>query len=87
VETLKVKGILNEVRSESRAADVQSDPRVFPVTVRCGLCNKSLMDPDQRSQRPYPDRGSTYSFWTAYFMILLREVENMRTLEIFSDYV
>jgi NADH-quinone oxidoreductase subunit E len=46
VEPVKVKGILKKVRSESRAADVKTDPRFFPVSVRCGLCSKSLMDPD-----------------------------------------
>ncbi len=46
VESIKVKDILRKVRSESRAADIQNDPRFFPVAVRCGLCSKSLMDPD-----------------------------------------
>jgi NADH:ubiquinone oxidoreductase subunit E len=44
VEPPKIKGILKKVQSESRAADIQSDPRFFPVAVRCGLCNRSLMD-------------------------------------------
>jgi NADH:ubiquinone oxidoreductase subunit E len=46
VEPLKVKGILKKVQSESKAADINNDPRFFPVAVRCGLCNRSLMDPD-----------------------------------------
>jgi NADH:ubiquinone oxidoreductase subunit E len=46
VETVKVKDILKKVRSESRTADIRDDPRFFPVSVRCGLCNNSLMDPD-----------------------------------------
>jgi NADH:ubiquinone oxidoreductase subunit E len=45
VEPLKVKGILKKVQSESQATDVKHDPRFFPIAVRCGLCNKSLMDP------------------------------------------
>jgi NADH:ubiquinone oxidoreductase subunit E len=45
VETIKVKEILRKVRSESRVADVKDDPRFFPVSVRCTLCKKSLMDP------------------------------------------
>ncbi len=44
VETLRVKGILKKVRGESRATDVKNDPRFFSVSVRCGFCNKSLMD-------------------------------------------
>jgi NADH:ubiquinone oxidoreductase subunit E len=46
VEPLKVKGILKKVRSESLAMDVKNDPRFFPVAVCCGLCSKSLMDPN-----------------------------------------
>jgi len=45
VETVKVKEILKKVRSEARATDLTNDPRFFPVAVRCGLCNRSLMDP------------------------------------------
>ncbi len=46
VQALKVKEILKKVRGESQAPDVKNDPRFFPVAVHCGLCNKSLMDPD-----------------------------------------
>ncbi len=45
VEPLKVKGILKKVQSESQGSDITNDPRFFPVALRCGLCNKSLMDP------------------------------------------
>jgi NADH:ubiquinone oxidoreductase subunit E len=47
VEPRKIKGILKKVRSESQAADVRSDPRFFPISVHCGLCNESLMDPER----------------------------------------
>jgi (2Fe-2S) ferredoxin len=46
VEPLKVKRILKKIQSESQAPDIKSDPRFFPIAVRCGLCNKSLMDPE-----------------------------------------
>ena len=46
VEPPKVKGIVKKVQSESQATDVRSDPRFFPVAVRCASCNTSLMDPD-----------------------------------------
>ena len=46
VEPPKVKGILKKVQTESQAADVKNDPRIFPVSVHCGLCSESLMDPD-----------------------------------------
>ena len=46
VGTLEVKGILKKVQSESGATDIKNDPRFFPVSLRCGLCNKSLMDPN-----------------------------------------
>ena len=48
VEPLKIRGILKKVLSETAAAEAQNDPRFFPVRVRCGLCNESLMDPDHR---------------------------------------
>jgi NADH:ubiquinone oxidoreductase subunit E len=48
VEPPKVKGILKQVQSESRSTEIKNDPRFFPIAVRCGLCNKSLMDPKHR---------------------------------------
>jgi NADH:ubiquinone oxidoreductase subunit E len=44
VESAKVKGILRKIHSESRAADVKTDPRFFPIALRCSLCGRSLMD-------------------------------------------
>jgi len=40
----KVKGILKQVQSESRTADIKNDPRFFPIAVCCSLCSMSLMD-------------------------------------------
>jgi NADH:ubiquinone oxidoreductase subunit E len=61
VEPLKVKAILKKVQSESQAADVKNDPRFFPVAVRCGLCNKSLMDPDHLiDDHPAVQLAATY---------------------------
>ena len=42
----KVKEILREARSGLEKIDLASDRRVFRVSVSCGRCNHSLMDPE-----------------------------------------
>ncbi|MFH1834490.1 MAG: NAD(P)H-dependent oxidoreductase subunit E, partial [bacterium] len=45
VEPPKVRSILRRIRTDAHAVDVRNDPRFFPVPVRCGRCDHSLMDP------------------------------------------
>jgi NADH-quinone oxidoreductase subunit E len=42
----KVKQIITEAPNGLEKVDLASDRRVFPVSVSCGHCNHSLMDPE-----------------------------------------
>ena len=45
VGTSEVRRILDRVRRGREMADLQGDPRIFPVDVSCPRCNHRLMDP------------------------------------------
>lgn len=44
VQSSRVTRIIEDVRLGLDKEDVRSDPRVFPISVACSRCNRSLMD-------------------------------------------
>ena len=46
VNALKVKGIIDKTLEGLDKVEIETDKRVFPVSVSCSRCNHSLMDPN-----------------------------------------
>lgn len=83
VNPSKVKKILDEASSGFEAVEIETDQRIFPVTVSCPRCNHSLMDKDYHIDG-YSSIRITVSFGRKHGWLRLSSLYGSYTVE--SEY-